>query len=190
MANAEHTFAKSGKILVRSTQPIAKGSKITLNYSVNALLGTKKRLESLVMSRFMGECQYQRCCDPTELGTYTSGIFCTQCPNQEGILLPVNPLEKESNWACNKCSAKKSAAFIVNFLESNVAQLVGRDREKMSECAYFLRKYEKILHPNHYLLTDVKMLLCLSSAASFIGKSNMSLTGKHSYLTLSLSEKF
>ena len=192
MANAEHTFTKSGKLLVRSVLPIAKGSKITLSYSETetycekALLGTKKRFESLNKTRFsMGKCQCPRCCDPTELGTFTSGIFCAQCPNKEGILLPLKPLDKESDWACNKCSVKKSAAFIDHFLENDVVKLVGRDRGNISYCNDFIRKYEKALHPNHYLMTDMKMMLCLTSALAVTEMpKHEAIPGKHSSIFL------
>ncbi len=95
MTNAEYTFTITGKMLVRSTVPITKGSKITINYAANPLLGTMERLKLLETTRFLGSCDCQRCKDPTELGSFTSGIFCTKCPNHEGILLPEYPLEKD-----------------------------------------------------------------------------------------------
>lgn len=181
MANAEYTFTKSGKMLVKSKLPIAKGSRITLNYSKNVLWGTKKRLDLLVETRFIEKCLCQRCCDPTELGTFTSGIYCARCPKQEGIMVPENPLDKESYWACNKCSTKKSAAFIAHFMENDVIQLVGRAREKISDCSSFVRKYGKVLHPNHYVLTDIKMMLCQLSICEFVTRKVI--PGKHSYFT-------
>ncbi len=175
MANTEHTFTKSGKILVRSTVPISKGSKITLNYSKEPMLGTIKRLESLKNGRFIGFCQCQRCSDPSELGTFVSGIFCTVCPKQEGILLPENPLDPETSWACNKCSSKKSASFITNLLES-VVHLGSNASGKVAECETFIRRYGKIFHPNHYFLTGVKKHLLFAmlhaSSASELGTNH------------------
>ena len=188
MANAEHNFTKSGKILVRSTVPITKGSKITLNYCgepdypKKALFGTKQRLESLDRTRFSGMCQCLRCRDPTELGTYTSGIFCAQCPDKEGILLPEKALDLESDWVCNKCPAKKSAAFIAHFLENDITQLVGRDLEKISNCKGFIRKYGKALHPNHYLMTQITLMMLgkASAVAASRSRENDVFTGEHS----------
>ena len=166
-------------MLVRTTVPIAKGSKITINYTTNPLLGTVERLKLLETTRFLGSCECQRCKDPTELGSFASGIFCTRCPNQEGILLPEYPLEKESNWVCNKCSSKKSRSFITKLLDEDVILLDNRDRKKSAKCEAFIRKYEnKILHPNHYLLTDIRLLYCVSSTLTADFKFNLACTGK------------
>ena len=168
MANAEYMLTKSGKLLVRSTVPIAKGSKITLDYSEKTFYFTKQRLQLLGTITSIGSCHCQRCSDPTELGSYTSGIFCTRCPNQEGILLSENPFNIASNWICNKCSLKKPVSFIANLTTKagkEMYQLLGGDwRDRLSDCEAFIRKYGKILHPNHYYLTEVKLTLFFYTA--------------------------
>ena len=165
-------------MLVRTTVPIANGSKITINYTTNPLLGTVERLKLLETTRFLGSCDCQRCKDPTELGSFTSGIFCTKCPNHEGILLPEYPLEKETNWVCNKCSSKKSRSFIAKLLDEDVIPLDNGDRGKSAKCEDFIRKYERILHPNHYLLTDIRFLYCVSSTLTADSKFNHACSGK------------
>lgn len=39
-----------------------------------------------------------------------SALHCQQCP--EGYVLPVNPLDKASEWHCSKCTYKVTASVI------------------------------------------------------------------------------
>jgi len=157
LANAAKTFTKNGKFIVRAALPISKGSRITLNYS-KALFGTIKRRYHLEQTKF-SSCRCERCSDPTELGTFTSGIYCLMCCKQEGILLPEHPLNKETNWLCNKCSDRQPAAAINKKLE-----LIQKDfdcliRLSISELEALISKYKNILHPHHYLLCEAKWTL-------------------------------
>jgi len=172
MANAEHTFTPNGKMLVRSTVPIAKGTRVTLNYSTDPLLGTMQRLRKLELTKSLGSCHCQRCSDPTELGTFASGIFCTKCPSQEGILLPEFPLEPESDWACTKCSAKQPSSVVTKLLDKVVIDSKDRNHEA------FIRKYGLILHPNHYLMTGIKFHECISSTLTAELELNGKVSGK------------
>jgi len=49
-------------------------------------------------------------------------------------------------------------------LENEVTQLDDRARSMIPDCNSFIQKYETVLHPNHYMLTDIKMMLCHASA--------------------------
>lgn len=172
MANAEHTFTKNGKMLVRSTIPIAKGTRITINYSTDPLLGTMQRLKRLENTKSLGYCPCQRCSDPTELGTFSSGILCTSCPNQEGILLPEYSLNPESNWACTKCLANKPSSFVTKLLDGDVVESVGRNREA------FFRKFGHTLHPNHFLMTGFKLSDWFTSSLTADFQLNLQVSGK------------
>jgi len=161
--NAIQTFTKEGQIVVRAAVPISKGSKITINHVSVPFYGTIPRQIDLENTRFI-TCSCQRCSDPTELGTFTSGIYCSKCPNQEGLLLPENPLVKLTEWVCNKCSDRKTEASIFEVMV-DIEEDYGRldkpfNRTVVGKCEAFIRKYDKMLHPNHYYLVGAKRYLC------------------------------
>lgn len=68
-----------------------------------------QRRAPLLHSKFF-ECDCSRCSDPTELQTYMSALHCQQCP--DGYVLPVKPLDKTSEWNCNKCTYKVTASVV------------------------------------------------------------------------------
>lgn len=142
---------------MRAAVPIAKGSRITLD-SLCSMFGTLQRQQIMEKTKF-GGCRCQRCCDPTELGTFTSGIYCLRCPNREVVLLPECPLNQDSEWVCSKCADRKSANFVKELLKIARKDLSNLDWNSVAECEAVVRKYEKILHPNHYMLVEVKMNL-------------------------------
>lgn len=158
IANTRNSFTKSGKIIVRAAVPISKGTKICFNY-VDPLLWTAKRQMELEQTKF-GSCSCQRCVDPTELGTYVNGIYCKMCPTLKGILLPIKPLKKETDWICNKCSDRKSDAFVANLLSLPSHDWVRLNRHSIPDCLGFIQKHSGMLHPNHFFLIDVKFALC------------------------------
>ena len=160
VANATKTFTPDGQVVVRAAVPINKGDKVALSYT-EPMWGTMNRQRHLQQSKFF-QCRCDRCTDSTELGTFTSGIFCPRCAadKQQGILLAEDPLNEASDWVCNKCSDKQPAGFIANIVETVGKELVALKRGSLVDCEAFIRRYEKVLHPHHFYLTDTKMALC------------------------------
>lgn len=88
-------------------------------------------------------------------------LFCRDCT---GIVLPdtfLVDLQKDINqpWRCNVCDNALTAQGVQNILER-----IGHDLEAMQKgdpksCQLFLDYYGKILHHNHYYLTDVRLAL-------------------------------
>jgi len=103
-----------------------------------------------------------RCRDPTELGTFTNGIYCAKCPSRKGILLPENPLEDESNWICNNCLDEKPAAFVTKLLDEDGIRLVHRTDVNVADLEAYILKWGQILYQNHFFLTAAKMHLRLA----------------------------
>ena len=156
--NATKVVTKDGRIIVRATVPITKGTRITLNH-VAPVWGTMKRRFHIVQTRFRS-CSCERCMDPSELGTFASGIFCRKCPKQEGVLLPENSMDDFSDWICNKCADRKSIEYVINIVEKVGDAWKRLNRFSITECEAFLRKFALIVHPHHYYLADVKLVLC------------------------------
>ncbi|GBP55648.1 SET domain-containing protein SmydA-8, isoform A [Eumeta japonica] len=111
--NTKHTFNVSNqgkneflKITIKAVVPIMKNNHVTTMYS-HALWGTLARRQHLKDTKYFS-CKCERCSDPTELGTYLSAMKCLGDGNNpcDGIHLPEDPLDDETDWACNKCSVK------------------------------------------------------------------------------------
>jgi len=68
------------------------------------------------------------------------------------------------DWSCSKCSDRKSVTSIGDLMGRIEKDLdvVNKDdnRENASVCEKYIKKYEKILHPNHYMLLSIKISLC------------------------------
>lgn len=98
------------KISIIAGKIINKDEHLKIMYS-NMLWGTTLRQEHLQMTKHF-ICKCDRCKDPTEFGTYINGLKCmgideisiTSCKN--GIQLPENPLNQNSDWKCNICPVK------------------------------------------------------------------------------------
>ncbi len=159
LPNATHTFTKDGQIVIRAAVPIAKGTKIYLNFS-NPLWGILKRQADLEQLRLGGPCRCQRCSDPSEMDSFITGVYCPICPNQEGILLLHNPPHTCQGWDCNNCGYWKSHDSVSGLFEAVENEWPNLNRESILECETFIQKYSKTIPPNNFFLVDVKMRLC------------------------------
>lgn len=91
------------KMSIIAGKDIKKGEHLKIMYS-NMLWGTQMRQEHLeVTKHFL--CKCDRCKDPTELGTYFSGMLCVGDVGVEcgGIQLALDPLSAKTDWACDRC---------------------------------------------------------------------------------------
>lgn len=160
VANTAVIFTKWNQIVIRATVLISKGSKIFINHT-SPLQPTFKRQKHL---KEIGiTCRCDRCKDPTELGTFFTGIFCPQCPVQEGILLSEDPFNKDADWVCNKVAVhRQTCSFISSLLDivqGNFKDLHFPCIESVLDFEVFIDRFEKIIHPNHFLMTQVKWTL-------------------------------
>lgn len=161
--NTQHNFELSSKdsiykITVKVVVPVVKEHHITTMYS-HALWGTQARRQHLQDTKYFS-CKCERCSDPAELGTYLSAMKCLgdgQNPC-DGIHLPEDPLDDETEWACNKCTVKVKNSQI-NMI---IAQM-GEDVENVqmmnpsvSVLENLLFRLSTFLHPNHYHLYSIK----------------------------------
>ncbi|XP_030387506.1 uncharacterized protein LOC115634090 isoform X2 [Scaptodrosophila lebanonensis] len=127
-----------------------KAGDIIYNSYTNPLMGTTQRQHQLRLSRHQ-ECSCSRCLDPTELGTHMSSMKCRQCPGGYAIC----DLSGSGDWVCEGCGAVLPAAEVHELLAEVGAALV----EVQGELPVFealLAQYKPLLHPNHFLLLDIK----------------------------------
>lgn len=163
--NTKHTFKLSPsskedlfQITVKVVVAVPKDEHITTMYS-HALWGTPARRQHLKDTKYFA-CKCARCSDPTELGTYLSAMRCLGdginiC---DGIHLPEDPLDDETDWACSKCKVKVSSSqinMIISQMQEQVdsVQMMGGSIPMLEN---LLCKLSMFLHPNHYHLYSIK----------------------------------
>lgn len=163
--NTKHTFFLTPKdrndlykISIKAVVPIVKGHHISTMYS-HALWGTQARRQHLKDTKYFS-CKCQRCSDPTELGTYLSAMKCLGDGTKpcDGIHLPEDPLDDETDWACNKCSVKVSNSQVNMIISQmgeeveNVLMMGG----SVTILENLLCRLSTFLHPNHYHMYSIK----------------------------------
>lgn len=163
--NTKHVFGLFTKdrselyrITLKVVLPILKGDHIATMYS-HALWGTQARRQHLKETKHFS-CKCQRCSDPTELGTYLSAMKCFGDDKGpcDGIHLPEDPLDEETDWACSKCSVKVNNSQI-NMLVSQMGEEVENVQMmggSVSMLENLLCRLSTFLHPNHYHLYSIK----------------------------------
>lgn len=146
------------KIKIKIVLPVTKGSHISTMYS-HALWGTQARRQHLKDTKYFS-CKCPRCSDPTELGTYLSAMKCfgDEKGPCDGVHLPEDPLDDETEWACSKCPIKVNNSQI-NMLISQMGEEVDNVQMmggSVSMLENVLTRLSTFLHPNHYHLYSIK----------------------------------
>ncbi|XP_018563555.1 protein msta-like [Anoplophora glabripennis] len=149
------------KITFRAALPIKKDEHITSIYT-HILWGTTARRHHLKKTKYF-VCTCKRCQDPTEMGTYINALKCLGVEREPcgGVQLPLNPIEGNCQWTCNKCDIKlpnKDIMKFVHHLSHEVDKLMAR-HPKIAELEDMLGKLLNFLHPNHYLVYSLKHTL-------------------------------
>jgi len=91
------------RITVRAQTPIVAGQEVTVHY-ISFMYGHFRRKRDIEAFWFF-KCKCRRCLDPTELGSELSAMKCSECGNEEAVVLPVEAGDVESEWQCNRCKA-------------------------------------------------------------------------------------
>ncbi|CAG9774056.1 unnamed protein product [Ceutorhynchus assimilis] len=162
MCNTVHFFENSEKgytITIRAAFAIPKGDHISTMYT-HSLWGTQARREHLLETKYFS-CKCNRCADPTELGTFLSALRCIGTQDDEpcgGVQLPVDPLDDNTEWACNKCDVKltnQEVSFLINQIGEEVDH-VQLSNPTVRDLDGLLTKMLNFVHPNHYHAYSVK----------------------------------
>jgi len=153
-ATIDDCFCRTGQCgnVTIATVFIPEGTQVTTNY-VHLHMGTYLRRERLKENWYF-DCVCERCADPSELGTFLDAVKCREC--NMGHLLPVNPLNVRSEWACDKCKGSESDVKPKATVKRLLDEKDALDRSDLSAYLAFLKKAEKELHPQHYVLTATR----------------------------------
>ena len=105
-------------------------------------------------------CSCSRCADPTENGSYMSGMKCSKC---SGYLLPTDPLNLDSNWKCSSgsCSNEQRASGIKSGNLSITNEVKELDGNNLTSLTNFLIKYENLLGPFNHHIAEIKFKIVL-----------------------------
>ncbi|KAJ8959772.1 hypothetical protein NQ314_006202 [Rhamnusium bicolor] len=159
--NTTHLFENEPngyKITIKAALHIQSGEHITTMYT-HCLWGTQARREHLRETKYFS-CKCKRCCDPTELGSYLSALRCIGTDGEPcgGTQLPIDPIDDDTEWACDKCNVKLTNAevcFLVNGIGEEVDN-VQLSNPTVRELDALLNKMLTFLHQNHYHVYAVK----------------------------------
>ena len=104
------------------------------------------------------QCGCKRCCEPTELGTYSSALKCPKC--EKGNVVPTDTKDTNANWSCEACNEKIHPDKIAQVTRAvkDAGDKLDAD-PKIEEFEKFLKKYASVLHPNHVIFIDKKYTL-------------------------------
>ncbi|KAG5681719.1 hypothetical protein PVAND_011129 [Polypedilum vanderplanki] len=150
------------KISIKAGRDIKKGEHLATSYS-NILWPTSVRQQHLKDNKYF-ICTCERCKDPTELGTNFSTLRCIGTDNNpcNGFQLPTNPTsEQENEFACNKCVIKVSnehVNLITSKMNEEVDNILAMNPSPLI-IEELIEKLNPFLHPNHYLLFNLKHTL-------------------------------
>lgn len=169
--NCSKHFDANGNIIIRAATFIKKGDRLSINYS-DPIWGTATRQIHLKETKHF-TCTCRRCKDPTELGTFYSGIKCFGC--ESGYFLSKNPIERNTGWSCNKCEKEISSEEIDYILKQIGEDLIALKKNDVEASYNFLKNHSKSLHQNHYYLTEVKLALCQLIGQSCITERDLNM---------------
>ncbi|CAD7014467.1 protein msta [Ceratitis capitata] len=155
--NTAHTDdPQSYAIILRTSRSISKDEGITLSYAYT-LQGTLKRRDFMHAGKLFW-CCCDRCSDPKELGTDCSALVCPKC--KTGSVRSTAPLNQEAEWRCDRCDYTLQYKEILKLLDAINYNLETIDAHNIPGLEGFLKKYERVLGPNHYLILSAKYSLC------------------------------
>jgi len=153
----------SARLEVRATVPIKAGSPLYISRA-DPLLDMHTRRASLRTN--LTPCACSRCCDRTELKSFTSAMACLACDNVTGLFLPPAANTSETDYQCDLCLGdipEYVAARTTQELRPIVAEYRMFDLDEQED---FLNCLLTKFHQNHSLIIQLK-----TSIAKQLGRS-------------------
>ncbi|XP_064538151.1 SET domain-containing protein SmydA-8 [Drosophila montana] len=148
--------------------PLESGDIIYTSYT-NPLMGTSQRQHQLRLSRHK-ECACTRCLDATELNTHMSSMKCRDCPDGYAVC----ELSGSGDWRClNASCGAVIPAGDVHELLAEVGSALVEAKGELSAYETLLDQHKQLLHPNHFLLLDIKQnIASILRAAALMNSLN------------------
>ena len=161
LANAKPVKKRDRTVEVVAKREIRAGEEICIQYLLETQ-PTRLRRE-LIARKWLFLCSCPRCSDRTEAGTFLDGLQC-QTRNCGGRVLPVSPLDTETEYSCEQCETEISRSELDTILqqaESEACRRVGQDGA-IQHMESVLERFGDVLLETNYVMTNIKMKLgCL-----------------------------
>ncbi|KAL7307702.1 hypothetical protein TKK_0000380 [Trichogramma kaykai] len=151
--NTRHLVDDRGHLLVYAVKPIARGQEITMSYA-DLLWDTTLRRQFLLATKYFS-CLCSRCSDATETGSMLGALHCAHdsCP---GKLLPNEPLDFNTNWACTSCQLvikAKQIASIRAGISAAVEEFKYKSPRRMLR--FIIRELSILVPPTNYVMMSM-----------------------------------
>lgn len=112
-------FPVDNKVEISARFDIRQGEELTTSY-IKPTQATLARRQFLYHT-WNFWCNCSRCADPTEGGANLAGLVCsTACG---GMVLPISPLDNESDWACAQCGQTRTNTEAMQVLQQAVEEI-------------------------------------------------------------------
>lgn len=150
-------FLCSYRFKAFASVPIADKLPIFATYTFT-LSTTNLRQQHLKKSKYF-TCECDRCLSPTELDTHLSSFKCIKC--DEGVVLPKEPLQEDTDWICSICTLPRYGRDInrvVVVLQREISDILNLKPAwvVIQELENIYDAFKKFLHPNHFTLQTIK----------------------------------
>ncbi|KAH8285494.1 hypothetical protein KR054_010014 [Drosophila jambulina] len=155
LPNLAKSFNKNGHCILWAPKEIKKNAHLSICYS-DAVWGTADRQRHLMQTKLF-KCTCERCVDITELNTNYSAIKCEdrKCG---GLMLPMKAEDWNGTWRCRECHKQVQKHYVERILERAGQDIHSMEKNVESGLKY-LKHYEKWLPPQHFHMSEIKILL-------------------------------
>ena len=113
----------------------------------------------MIARKWHFDCNCKRCLDPAECGLHIGSLLC-KSNHCSGTVLPLQPLDPDSDFGCQRCGVTLSVKEISNITAAAEEDLrkcgVGEIVENLER---FLHLYSLRLHPKHQLIFTASLRL-------------------------------
>ena len=113
----------------------------------------------MIARKWHFDCNCKRCLDPAECGLHIGSLLC-KSNHCSGTVLPLQPLDPDSDFGCQRCGVTLGVKEISNITATAEEDLrkcgVGEIVENLER---FLHLYSLRLHPKHQLIFTASLRL-------------------------------
>lgn len=137
----------------KAQRKIPEGEELTIRYL--QVLEHRLFLRTQFAENWMFECACARCKDPTEMGSFLSSPKCRECA--EGHLIPLRPLQMESDWKCDRCNGSLAAKTVKQLEVEARAIVASVDLRNFETISDTIQSLEKSYHPDYVQIVNLKI---------------------------------
>eukprot|EP00092_Neocalanus_flemingeri_P003775 GFUD01004063.1.p1 GENE.GFUD01004063.1~~GFUD01004063.1.p1 ORF type:complete len:492 (+),score=147.83 GFUD01004063.1:26-1501(+) len=152
-------FLGEHKVEIKARFSIAAGSELTTSY-IQPTQATVARRQFLFHT-WNFWCCCPRCRDPAEGGANLSGLTCS--PSCPGVVLPLSPLDCDSDWVCSECGQARTDMQAQQVMQQTLMEINSFSKEniKAEELEEIICRLEKLLCNTHYVLMEIQQKLMM-----------------------------